>query len=872
MRFDPLSFLLGFGSASGIGFAIWRYRMRLAAFRESAEAQVEGTREFIGRTAEARYARDIIQYAQGYHLAGDLFKLTDLLLEPRLILPPDPLAPPSANDVPDANVFDVIPLCHDMPFSYAPYNLETLPLENLGAGERHVAILGIQGIGKSTTLATLALMALGEVSFETIEDLTERAISEEEEGLTDDERRDRQREREAIQMRAMEKLHDVHQQQRKQFGQSADDKLTARSIAGLVPVMVHLNDVDLNPEAYGGRNTPLDPAEPLVRAVQRRVSAVTSQVVGSVVYPALERGQALILIDGYDELAPTVRETYFYWLRNLIDMHGDNLIVITGPATGYDPLLTLGFTPVFLRAWSQEDFTTLAEHWATAWPTQSKGRRKVAAPDQQTQRRISIDNRGRTILDVTFKIWTGLADDARDTGRVGWYDAFINRKLADADKRDLLPALAVPILESGFVASQDVLNEAIRDWLPKPAEGDKAPKTEGILESIVQDGLLVAHPGGRYRFIHPQITSYLASEAIVEAGPEQAADLALDPLWKAALAFAAARVDMTPALQRKLQHAPDLLFSPLFDIVRWLPDAPSDAHWRGDLFKRLAAALMAPEQFPTVRERAMAALIAARDKNVLFILRQALRAADPTIRRLACVGLGALGNAEAVKDLAPMLVDDERDVQLASGLALGAIGTERALETMVHGLIDGSEELRQAVAEALAAIPGEGHAILRDGVESDDIMIRRACVYGLSRIKAPWALITLYRTMMEDHQWYVRTAAEEAFMTAQSPERPGPRLHPEADSLLWLVEWAAERGEGVPAGPNARQVLIRALQEAPPDRQSLAATTLARLGHVPAITALYNALRDRTPEVRSAAYDALADLQMQLGEPLPGLV
>ena len=388
----------------------------------------------------------------------------------------------------------------------------------------------------------------------------------------------------------------------------------------------------------------------------------------------------------------------------------------------------------------------------------------------------------------------------------------------------------------------------------------------------MKDGLLVAHPGGHYSFAHPHLASYLASEAIAEAGPEQAADLSLEPLWQDALSFASARIDMYPAIQRKLRRAPDLLFSALFDIVRWLPDAPSDAHWRGDLFKRLAAALMAPEQFPTVRERSMAALIAARDKNVLFILRQALRAADSTIRRLGCVGLGALGNAEAVKDLAPMLVDHERDVQLAAGLALGAIGTERALEIMVHGLLDGSEELRQAVAEALAAIPGEGHAILRDGVESEDIMIRRACVYGLSRVKAPWALITLYRTMMEDEQWYVRTAAEEAFMAAQSPERPGPRTHPEADALLWLIEWAAERGEGVPAGPNARQVLVRALQEGDPNRQTLAATTLARLGHIPATTTLYAALRERTPEVRSAAYDALASLQMQLGEPLPGLV
>jgi hypothetical protein len=167
--------------------------------------------------------------------------------------------------------------------------------------------------------------------------------------------------------------------------------------------------------------------------------------------------------------------------------------------------------------------------------------------------------------------------------------------------------------------------------------------------------------------------------------------------------------------------------------------------------------------------------------------------------------------------------------------------------------------LRRAVSEALAAIP------------ADDLMIRRAAVYGLSRVRAPWAIVALYRAMIEDAQWYVRTAAEEAFIAAQNPERTGPRAHPEADVLVWLIEWAADRGEGVPAGPNARQVLIRVLQEGEPFYKALAALTLGRMGHVLALKPLYGALRDRSPDVRSAAYAALTDIQLRVGEPLPGL-
>ncbi|NDJ79267.1 MAG: HEAT repeat domain-containing protein [Chloroflexi bacterium] len=859
MRFDPLSFLLGFGSASGLSFALWRYRERIIRLRESAEAQVEGTRRFIGRTAGARYANDVVRMAQSYHIAGDLFPLSSVLLEPSLLLGPEPEEPPSTEEGLARNVFDVIPMCHDLPYSYAAFNVETISLDQLGAGDPHVAILGIRGLGKSTTLAILALMALGEVKLETIEEIVQQTIPA--------------KEREEIQRRAMERLYQESEDEEASFLNELGRRpaAQARPIPGLLPVLVHLKDVDFA-MAADAKGHVLDPAEPLVRAAQRRVSAVTAQVVGSVVYPALEQGRALILIDGYDEISLAAREAYYYWLQQLLAVYGRNMVVIAGPASGYEPLVELGFTPTFLRAWRGQEYGLLARKWAAAWATQGRGRRRVAPPSEQVVRRISIDNQNRPMLDVTLKIWTALADDAQDTGRVGWYDALVNRRLSTPERRDLLPLLAVQVLETGRPVPRAILQETVVGWFPEPAEGEKAPKTEGILESFVKDGLLLHHPGDTFSFPHPHIASYLASEVLVQAGTDQATEVALEPAWQDALAFAAARINVLPAVYRKLSAAPNLLYSDLFEVVTWMPDTPADAPWRGDVFKRLAAALMAPEQYNVIREWALAAIIASRDKNVLFILRQALRAADPDVRRLACIGMGALGNPEVANDLAPMLVDDDLDVQLAAGMALGALGTEHALETMLAGLVEGADELRQAVAETLAGLPEEGHPVLRDGIASDDIMIRRACVYGLSRVKASWALTALYQAMLEDEQWFVRTAAEEAFITIQSLEKPGPRAHPEADSLTWMIEWAAERGEGVPAGANARQILIRVLQEGHPMHQAMAAQTLANLGHVPALKPLYAALRDREPRVRESAYEALARLQTRLGESLPGLI
>lgn len=870
MRFDPISFGLGFLSASGISWVAWRSRRRLAVIQESAESQIEGTRRFVGRTADVRYRRDTLTYLQRYHVARDLIPLSDIVIEPRLIPLPTVLTLPDSDDAPARSVFDVVPLLHDMPQIYTPFNIETMALDDLGAGDRHVAILGISGLGKSTALATLALMALGEVEFETLEDMTQQAIIEEERGLSKEEREQRAKERERIQERALDKLHDAHAREREKLMTKEVEALPVIDLRELMPVFVHLSDLNLDAAAYGAKDATLDPAEPVVRAVEKQVTAVTAQVVGSVIYPVLEAGQALVLIDGYDELSPAARGNYYYWLQEFLASYGQNMVVIAGPATGYDQLVALGFTPTFLRPWREDDFNQLAKRWSVAWATQSKGRRRPTPPDDQTMKRITVDNRGRTVLDVTLKIWEGMANDARETGRVGWFDALVNRRLSAEDLRPLLPALAAQIVEAG----QPIERAKLLETLGGAENGDdkKAMKPDEVISTLVKDGLLVEYAHDRVGFLHPQIAAFLAGTALAQQDVQQVTDLVLKLEWQDALGFTAARItNMMPVIYRKLTAPPDLLYTNLFGLVHWLQDAPPDAPWRGDIFKRLAAALMAPDQYPAVRERAVGALVASRDKNILFILRQALRAADPDVRRLACIGMGALGVPDAITDLEPMLGDSVREVHLAAALALGAIGTDYALEVMVNALLQGTDELRRAVAEALAAIPGEGHAILRDGIESQDIMVRRATVYGLARVNAPWALIGLYRAMLEDEQWYVRAAAEEAFMEAQSPDRDGPRAHPEADALVWLVRWAADRGEGVPAGENARQVLVRVLQEGQPAQKSLAAATLARLGHVPALKPLYAALRDRNPEVRMAAYAALSDLQVRLGEPLPGL-
>jgi len=895
MRFDIVSFLIGFVSASVIAFVLYRLRGRITAMRRTAETQAGSTRQFITSSSESRYYGDLVKTLKTAHIAGDVVPLTEIYVEPRFmraIEVADPLAE-KPNDV-----FHVVPIIPEMPAVFAPYNIESYSINDLRTGETHLALLGLPGSGRSTALAILSLIAADEIKLADLMSLESDEVFEDEiKDLPPAEREERIKQRKEVEERALAHLQQM--QTRRDKDDEASERLTV-DFHRLLPVLVHLRDIDLRPETYGAvlptetsdskadgkastgkssgrmklKQVPLDPAEPLVKALQHRASAITASALPRMVYNRLTAGTCLVMIDGYDDLPAEERPVKLAWLKQFMAMYGSNFIIVTGPVTGYDPLVNLGLTPIYLRPWMDTDYERLIQRWTLAWPTIAGTPKKPAPlPEERTVRRVSISNRGRAPLDVTLKVWAAFSGDEQETGRRGRYDFYVRRNLEQREARPAVEKLAAAMLDRGGVPlTKDQIKEIITPALVG-TDGKPVANADDVINKLInRSELMIDWPGDCYSFIHPLITGYLASEALAKADPAALSAAVDNPAWEWALPFASIQVPMDAAATQRLGSAPDLLYSSLFSLATWLTDSPPNAPWRADVFKRLTAALLAVNQYPAIRERALAALVTSRDKGITFIMRQALKSSEASIRRLGCIGLGAYGDTEGIKDLSQMLNDQNPDVQLAAGLALGAIGSEAALENMLQGFINGEQPLQQAVAEALAAIPGEGHAVLRDAMTQTDIMVRRAALFGLARVRAGWALALLYRTMMEDAESYVRTGAEIALQQVQRPDQQAVLNHPEADKLAWLVAWAAQKGEGVPAGQTARQVLIRVLQEGDTASKIAAARTLANLGHVSALKPLYSALKDRDEKVRAAVYESLAELQNRLGEELPAVV
>jgi HEAT repeat protein len=884
---DFLSFLLGLlvGTGSGVGgtIAYQQYRRIQSGTKEGEEHEVrlswqqEQRPEMAYSSNRRRYYEELAFFLERQHLAGKLFPLSQVMIEPHLLVDIDHLL--ALEEQMNENFLGptrVIPRIHELPEVYAHYNLENISLEELNSSERHIAILGIPGLGKSTTLAIIGLLALNKVDFATTRELMDEAIEAEFEGLSEEDLQRRRRDFERAQENAMEHLREA-----RHLRDDIESVLgEMKPINELFPVYVHVRDIEIDLNIYGLQ---VDPAEPVINAFETYVSDLTWKLTAETIYRNLDEGDSIVLIDGFDELSSHEQSRIYPWLQSFMQEYGHNRIVITGPVSGYDPLVELGFTPTFLQPWSPYEIQSYIEKWATVWQQLSQDQKgDTETPielDEATLDNLFQDTAFRNPVELTLKTWAGLADDTVEEQRRAWFDYFVRSQSPELEQTPLiLREIATVMLDRGTILKREQVAEIASTHLTITEENEEGELIEKPLtnidkfvDNLVESDLMVSRATHTVDFHHPLVTAYLAGERLIHDMSHRLGDVAKLPNWHHAIGFAAAGIDITRAVVEKLQTPPDLVYSNLFSLVRWIPDAPLDSKWRGEILKRLSAAWLATSQFPSLREHAVAGLVASRDPDLIHIFRRGIRNANPDIRRLACIGLGAVGDPSAIKDLRPMLVDDQPGVQLAAGHALGAIGTEEALHIMVEALLEGEEDLQRAVAEAMASIPGEGHNILRDAINHERIPVRRAAVFGLARVPASWALVEIYRTMLEDKEWYVRSAAQLAFAETRDPTQMGLRAYPLPLELPWLEKIAKRLGLEVQENEAAFQLMIRLLREAPPPFRVRAAHTLGKLGYTPAIRALYGALGDEEEQVRRMAYRALAELQRQMMTQLPNI-
>ena len=262
-----------------------------------------------------------------------------------------------------------------------------------------------------------------------------------------------------------------------------------------------------------------------------------------------------------------------------------------------------------------------------------------------------------------------------------------------------------------------------------------------------------------------------------------------------------------------------------------------------------------------LRGRAMSSLAISGSPGVSVLFRQLAKSDQPSQRQLAALGLGYIRDSKCIDDLRELLSDSSLNVRRAACLALVAIGNKPSLECVADALISGDDDLRRSAAEALANHPEEGYPTLKEGAFLDDVLVRKAVVSGLQRVRQPWATQMIEKLHAEDDQWVVKDAASQALKELAQPNPFIPRQIPPVYNLPWLIAFAGERGIGVSPGKAALELLKLAFKEGNEEQRIAAINYLGVFGDSSDVLPLYQVLySEEEGELKEAAFLALWQL------------
>lgn len=668
-------------------------------------------------------------------------------------------------------------------------------------------------------------------------------------------------------------------------------RLDAKSDLEAVPFLFHVADLDLGSD--GSR----DPISVITTAAGEFAPIFDLSRMAGFIQRTFKDGQALLIVDGVDELDPAGQTNAINWFKALLKSYPAARIVTTASATQLNGLISLGFSPLALISWNQRVTSRFIRQWGELWSrTVALEALKSSSSDIEPlllNAWISLEEHNLTPLEWTLKVWGAYAGDSLGPRVLDSIATHLRRVAPGGTPVAALELLAMQVVLTAqplfdprsaraWVKQYDIVDDKpieSAETVTTTTEGGKTPLTEsqkirikkskageavptyGLLGKMVESGLLVAHAGDRMRFLHSVLSGYLAGQAIGDNNADQT--LLGQPDWNGkslALHYLAARGDASAAADVLLKQSDLPLHSQTFEVARWLRDAPREAAWRTRVFANLLNILQAEGQPIGLRGQALAAFATSGDTGVATLFRSLLESRSFEVIPLACLGSGAIRDPKAISVLEEVLQAPVGAARRAACLALVTIGTEHSLDAVARALLHGDDELRRAAAEALANDPNEGYDMLKEGATLADIMVRRAVVPGLARIDQPWALETLQKMQVEDDQWVVRNLATQFIEQKSSIDPRVPRKLKTPSESTWLIEFAGKQGMGVSRGGPSTDILLNAYKLGDTEERLAALPYLKRVANDGIIGALYNGMYGEDPEVREASFLAIQEI------------
>lgn len=823
LRIDALSFWIGFLVATLLWYFLRNLRGYWPRFREYLKERSEAIKQRNSSGLEDRLRKEVLRKAQSMHLAWMLSPLDELLVEPRLLAPP-PRIEPGGMLPPEEILSYAVSYLPDWPELPARSRETTVSLVEAVQTNIPIAVVGHPGSGKTVALAHLASLIA---------------------------RRDRQ----------------------------------AGELADLFPALLHVADLTL-PEKETD-----DPLNAIISVMTAMAPVYLLPQTPGFIRTAFKTGRAILLIDGIDDLTTGQLKLITPYLQQFHKEYPAVRMVVTASLDYLDGLSDLGFVPLPLAGWSDIQFSSFLKRWETLWmtvilPEVLHQDPKEAVDPVLLNYWLISESAFFSPLEMTLKTWAAYAGDSRGPRAVDAIEAYLRRLSPDPKARPALEKLAIqmamtgqPVIDRGNAGAlvaefepAEVVTEPSDTTLPPTSTEDrppsqakdakKGPAIQRILPGLIGSGLLIEHLEDRLTFVHPVVAGYLAGRSLSTSANLPV--LMAQPSWSGrslALHYHASQEDATGALTALLQDSEEPLYHGVFAAARWLKEAPASAGWRSILMRRLAEIIQKETMPMSVRQRALAGLVISADPSIVVLFRQIIQTRSQNLRQLGALGLGLVQETKSIPDLIALLTDLTPQVRYAACLALMMLCPARAaIDALTNALSHGDEDLRRAAAESLARIPSIGHPILKKLSTSEDLLVRRAIVYGLIHIDQPWAVEILEKMTIEDGQWVVRNAASQAMEVLQHRSLRLPRILPPPYESPWLITFAGKLGTGISHGDPATDLILKALKTGNEEERIASLSYLSRLDDPAVMAAIIGALYTDIDPVRETAYEALASM------------
>lgn len=764
---DPFSFWTGFVFSGLVWVIITILRPSIKQLRVTLTNKIKLHSQKTSEEIEFEYFSNLQIKINGMHLAASIFPFDDIQIEPRILFPP--IRPFSEEaQISDSSIYGIFPYNPMCPEFSAAFGLPTLPLSIILESNSSFSIVGKPGSGKTFSLAYLASLL-----------------------------------------------------SKKYFSQKSKNSL--------VPFLLHFTDFS--------RFSSNDLCELLVKKASQFLPSNKGSLVTSFVKDLLDDNRLLLLVDGFDDYSLDCYSKSIEILKDIQDKYPNTRIITTAIPENLKDVYSLNLIQIVLSPWEASQVSFFLRNWGQLWSKfvsvelQVLNNQEPIDPQLLTGW-IPIDS-NISPLELTLLTWGSYAGDINSGEITDAIHSHLNRIITREVDIEIIEDIVALFFEkanpyislsdlqdhleknkqnfSNLTLSNDI-NSEISSRNPNNPKHEADHISSTILQSLINSGLLISFENDQVGFLHQVLIGYIYSLKIKETTIQL---LPNSQNWNGkfiCMDYCSNHEQFKEVAEKFFMVSDFPLYSRNIIAGRWLRFLSISSPLRPRILELLSKLLVLPNHSLNFRIQIIMLLMQSKDAGLSHLFRNLSKSFDPDLRQIASLGIAVTKDFKSQNELTHLLSDDNENVRNSACFGLARIGNQEAIDQIGQLLLHSDDSTRRVAAEALATNL-DGHGILREACAMDDILIRRAAIYGLAKIDEEWASELIFKIQIEDDQWLVRNAASDVLKEKQLLHKMFPENLPPPSENPWLLKFASKYGIGISPGKSITDLLLLVFKE-----------------------------------------------------------